>query len=184
VGWRHWNVALHRDAGYLVAALTVVYAVSGVAVNHTADWNPNYKVTRETRSFEPIAVAEREVMVADLVRKLGLEGPPKDSFRARPAELELFYDGWSVKADAEKGVATLERPRDRVLLRDFNFLHLNHAKGWWTFVADAYAAALAFMALSGVLIARGKHGLFARGKWWVMAGIAIPAAFVVVLRYL
>ena len=184
MSWRHWNVVLHRDTGYLVAALTVVYAVSGVAVNHTADWNPNYRVTRETRSFEPIAVAEREVMVAELVKKLGLPGLPKDSFRSRPDELELFYEGFSVRADATKGVATLERPRDRFLLRDFNFLHLNQAKGWWTLVADAYAVALVFMALSGLLIARGRQGLFARGKWWVMAGIAIPALFVGVLRYL
>ncbi|MHB8879609.1 MAG: hypothetical protein ACYC8T_38435, partial [Myxococcaceae bacterium] len=121
MGWRHWNVVLHRDAGYLVAALTVVYAVSGVAVNHTADWNPNYKITREERRFEPIKVGEREAMVAELVRKLELPGPPRDSFRSRPESLELFYDGWNVTADATLGVATLERPRDRFLLRNFNF---------------------------------------------------------------
>ncbi len=182
--WRRWNVALHRDVGYTVAALTVVYAVSGVAVNHTADWNPNYRVTREERHFTPIAVGERDPMVAELVKVLDLPGPPKEAFRSRPEVVELFYDGWSVRADATEGVATVERPRDRPVLRDFNFLHLNHPKGAWTFVADLYAAALVFMAGSGVLIARGRRSLTRRGKWWVMAGIAVPAAFVVVLRYL
>jgi hypothetical protein len=183
MGWRHWNTALHRDAGYVVAALTVVYAVSGVAVNHTADWNPNYQLAREERRFEPVPVGERDAMVAELVRKLDLPGPPRDAFRSRPDEVELFYDGWSVKADATAGVATVERPRDRFLLRDFNFLHLNHAKGGWTYVADLYALALCFMAVSGVLIPRGKQSLAGRGKWWVMAGIAVPAAFVIALRH-
>ena len=40
--WRRWNNILHRDIGYLAVGLTVVYAISGVAVNHRADWNPSY----------------------------------------------------------------------------------------------------------------------------------------------
>lgn len=184
MGLRQWNVALHRDVGYLVAGLTVAYAISGFAVNHTADWNPNYTIVREERRFEPIAVGERDAMVAELVRKLALPGPPREAFRARPEQLELFYEGWSVKADAALGTAIVERPRDRALLRDLNFLHLNHPKGAWTLVADLYAVALAFMAISGLFIARGRTSLAGRGKWWLMAGIAVPAAFVVVLRYL
>jgi hypothetical protein len=175
---------LHRDAGYLVAALTVVYAISGIAVNHTADWNPSYRIVREQRQFEPIPAGARDWMVAELVRKLALPGSPREVFRSRPDQLELFYEKSNVSADTTTGVAIVEQPRERVLLRDFNFLHLNHPKGVWTYVADIYAALLAFMAISGVLIARGKHSLFGRGKWWVMAGIALPAAFVVALRYL
>lgn len=183
-GWRGWNLALHRDLGYLVAGLTVIYAVSGVAVNHTSDWNPNYRIVREQRTFAPIAIAEREVMVAELVQKLALGELPKDSFRSRPDSLELFYEGWSVKADATLGVATVERPRDRPFLRDFNFLHLNHAKGLWTWVADLFAVALAFLAISGALIPRGKKGLAGHGKYWVLLGLAIPLGFLVTLRWL
>lgn len=181
--WRHWNVVLHRDAGYLVAGLTIAYAVSGIAVNHVADWNPNYELRREQRQFAPVAIGERDAMVDALVERLALPGRPKDAFRASPEIVELFYEGWSVRADATRGVATVEVPRDRPLLRDFNFLHLNQPKGAWTFVADAYAAVLIFMVLSGVLIARGRSSLAGRGKWWVMLGIALPAAYVIALRY-
>ena len=45
--WRKWNNILHRDIGYIIVGLTLVYGVSGIAVNHTADWNPNYTVERE-----------------------------------------------------------------------------------------------------------------------------------------
>ena len=40
--WRPWLRALHRDIGYLAVGLTVVYALSGLAVNHIGDWDPNF----------------------------------------------------------------------------------------------------------------------------------------------
>ena len=51
--WRYWNNVLHRDLGYLVVALTIIYAVSGIAVNHVHDWNPNYSIDRIERKIEP-----------------------------------------------------------------------------------------------------------------------------------
>ena len=44
--WRRWNNVLHRDLGYFCVALTVIYAISGVAVNHIHHWNPNYRFER------------------------------------------------------------------------------------------------------------------------------------------
>ena len=32
--WRKLNNALHRDVGFLIVGLTIVYGVSGLAVNH------------------------------------------------------------------------------------------------------------------------------------------------------
>ncbi len=40
--WRRWNKILHRDIGYLSVAMVFIYGISGLAVNHIADWNPNY----------------------------------------------------------------------------------------------------------------------------------------------
>ena len=34
---RPWLRAVHRDAGYFGVGLTLVYALSGLAVNHIAD---------------------------------------------------------------------------------------------------------------------------------------------------
>ncbi len=182
-GWRKWNVALHRDLGYLTASLTIIYAVSGIAVNHVADWNPSYRIVREERSFPPVAVSDRDTMVAQLVDRLDLPGPPKESFRPSPEKVELFYEGWSVVADATAGSAVVERRRDRPILRDFNFLHLNQPKKVWTFVADLYALVLVFLVVSGILIPRGRHGLLGRGGFWLGLGFLVPLAAVLVLRY-
>jgi len=44
---RRLIIATHRDIGYFFAGLTALYAISGVAVNHIDDWNPNYVIRRE-----------------------------------------------------------------------------------------------------------------------------------------
>lgn len=181
--WRRWNTVLHRDLGYFCVALTVVYAISGIAVNHMHDWNPNYKIERVEHTFEPIPVGDKPSMVALAVARLDLPEPDK-TFRPSPEILQLFYDGWSVEVRAVEGMAVVERPRDRFLLRDFNYLHLNHPKGVWTLAADAYAALLLFVTVTGVFVLKGKKGLAGRGKWFVLAGLVVPLAFLLVLRYL
>ena len=45
---RPWLRALHRDAGYFVVGLTVIYALSGLAVNHIKDWDPNFTQINRT----------------------------------------------------------------------------------------------------------------------------------------
>ena len=37
-----FNRVTHRDMGYLIAGLTIIYALSGIALNHKNNWNPNY----------------------------------------------------------------------------------------------------------------------------------------------
>ena len=46
---RRLIAVVHRDLGYACAAMTIIYAISGVAVNHVADWNPNYSITATSR---------------------------------------------------------------------------------------------------------------------------------------
>lgn len=176
IRWRHWNRSLHRDVGYFVVGLTVIYAISGIAVNHIDSWNPSYTFERVEESFEPFEPTDREETVATLLERLDLP-EPIDSFRRTPAEVALFYDGWSVEADVLEGTALVERPRERPVLYQFNVLHLNHAKGAWTWIADAYAVLLVFMPISGLFILRGKKGFGGRGKWLVTAGVLLPVLF-------
>ncbi len=176
IRWRHWNRSLHRDVGYFVLGLTVIYAVSGVAVNHTRDWNPNYRFFRQVETFAPIVPGDRAATVAAVVDALELP-PPVDAFRHRPDQVTLFYEGWSVEADLSAGRAVIERPRRRPVLYAFNRLHLNRDRGLWTWVADLYALLLLFMPLSGLFILRGKNGFAGRGKWLVSLGIVLPLGY-------
>ena len=173
---------LHRDVGYLVAFLVVAYAISGIAVNHVDDWNPNYRFEVEERAFPPFTPASREEAAARLVELLDLPGPPREVFRATPTRVKLFYDGWTVTADTAEGRALVERPHERIVLYDLNWLHLNKGKGAWTWVADLFALLLLFLGLSGPFLLTGKHGLAGRGKWLVLAGVLVPLLFLVLRR--
>lgn len=35
---------LHRDFGYFIVGMTVVYGLSGIFLNHQHDFNPNYNI--------------------------------------------------------------------------------------------------------------------------------------------
>ena len=61
--WRKWIRILHRDIGYLATGLTVIYAISGVAVNHVDEWNPNYSIERSTIKLDSIPSLEKEAMI-------------------------------------------------------------------------------------------------------------------------
>jgi uncharacterized protein len=184
IPWRQWNKVLHRDLGYFCVALTAVYAISGIAVNHISDWNPNHRIERVERTFEPIPVSDRETMVAEAVQRLDLPGPPEGSFRPDPGTVLLFYEGWSVQVRALEGTALIERPRSRFLLREFNDLHLNRPKGIWTWAADAFAGLLLLLAVTGMFMLKGSRGLAGRGKWFVLAGVVVPVLFLIVYRWL
>ncbi len=177
IPWRRWNAALHRDFGYLAVGLTLVYAISGLAVNHMADWNPIYRKTTEIRQLGTFDKEQpEEVLVSQARERLAL-GAPKASHQLDAETLKLIYPGRTVLVDLPTGSATLEGLEPRPGLYAINRLHLNAPKGAWTWIADAYAVILAFLALSGLFLLRGRAGLLGRGKWFVAIGVLVPVAY-------
>ncbi len=167
---RRWLRVIHRDVGYLAAPLTIVYAVSGVAVNHVADWNPNVTVERETLQIGPAAGLSAE----QVLERLGEPPAHKSTFRPDGRTLQIFTKEATFTVDLPTGRVGSERAETRPVIYETNFLHLNHAKKAWTWIADIFAVALAFLALSGVFLIKGKKGLVGRGKWFLIGGAVIP----------
>ena len=178
--WRKWNNIIHRDLGYLCVGLTVVYAVSGVAVNHIADWNPNYSVRTATTNIGRLPIADLSTpgVIDGILEQLGETSTPRATFRPDPTTLQIFVDnGTTVSVDLETGEVLKETVRDRRGLREANFLHLNHPKKLWTYMADAYAVALVLLAVTGVFVLKGRRGITGRGAWLTSAGVLIPVVF-------
>jgi hypothetical protein len=206
--WRAFLHAIHRDVGFFALGLTVVYGVSGVAVNHRGDWNYNQSTeivdTRvgtpaelldalpEARRAElqraPGAVtsAEEEQLVARLTTALRRRAPPRNVFWRGPDRLGLFYETGerdTVDYHPSTGVARNKVMRDRPLLRAMNFLHLNEGRRFWTYVADGFAVALVFLALSGMVMVKGRKGLLGRGGVLAVAGVVVPLLGLALLRW-
>jgi hypothetical protein len=178
--WRKWNNIIHRDLGYICVGLTVIYAVSGVAVNHVADWNPSYRVQTVETSVPAGLLGDPSspATIQETLTAIGKNGTPRATFRPDLETLQIFVDdGTTVYVNLETGAVLSEMVRDRRILREANFLHLNHPKKLWTYFADAYAVALALLAVTGVFVLKGKKGITGRGAWLTGAGIVIPVVF-------
>lgn len=193
MGWRHVLRVLHRDAGYLLAPLVVAFSVSGIAVNHIDQWNPSWDRTAVPLALGPLTLPgapgspdEPAAPDLDALERAVVERVPLDraTVRGRRSEsarrFTVFLDeGSRVDVDPATGTGTWDRVRRRPFLFEVNALHLNSLKGAWTWVSDAFAVALAGLAISGVLLLPGRKGLAGRGKWFLAAGTAIPAGFLV-----
>ena len=43
--FRKWSRIIHRDVSYLFAGMILIYALSGILMNHRGDLNPHYSVS-------------------------------------------------------------------------------------------------------------------------------------------
>jgi len=172
-------IATHRDVGYFVAGLTIMYAVSGIAVNHIEDWNPSYVVTVEEHRLGDLPEGNTTLVAGTVLDRLGIPDEPTSVVRTSPDSFKVFFEGRTLTVHVEEGRVQDERARRRAVFYHLNFLHLNHGKGVWTWLADAYAVALVVLAGTGIFIITGRKGLGGRGLWLLLTGLAIPVAYLV-----
>lgn len=181
--WRKWNNIIHRDIGYLAVGLTIIFAVSGIAVNHVADWNPNYEIVYHDISIPPFEGEFSSTTSQYVLDALKIDQKPKSTFRPAPSALNIYLENQTIEINLRTGTGRMEVVQERPLLYDLNFLHLNHAKKWWTWFSDLYAVALLFLALSGLFVLKGKNGLSGRGKWLTGIGFLFPLFFLFLYKY-
>jgi len=181
VRWRKWFRALHRDVGYVAVALTIAYALSGLAVNHIEDWNPNYRFETERFDLGPLPPGSIAAQADHVVARLKLDpAAVRGHFQESATDLRIFLpDGQDVRVDTATGRGRVKTITTRAVLFEVNALHLNNLKGVWTYVADLFAIALMFLALTGVTMMKGDRGITGRGKWFVGAGLLIPVGFII-----
>lgn len=175
--WRGVNNVLHRDIGYLIVGLTLVFGVSGLALNHRADWNPSYRELRTTTQIAPLTATDRDGLVAEALGHLELTETPRNAFRPDPDTLQIFFKDTTYAIDVPTGTVLIDQVRPRPVLFEVNQMHLNAGKGVWTLIADVYAIALIGMALSGMFVLRGTTGITGRGKWLVGTGVLVPLSY-------
>jgi hypothetical protein len=183
LNWRKWNNILHRDIGYLCVGLTIIFAISGIAVNHIEHWNPNYKIERIEFKINPIPITTADEMATDVIKQLKIKDEIESTFRSSPENLKIFFANQTIEINASSGQGLYEYISERALLYDMNFLHLNHAKKIWTYFSDLYAVALIFLAISGLFVLKGKKGIKGRGSWLTAIGVVIPILFLLMYKY-
>jgi hypothetical protein len=175
--WRAWLRAVHRDVGYLAIGFTVIYAISGIAQNHIADWGDvSYKASERTLAIAaiPDSVAD-DVAIQRVADAAGL-GVPATKLRAGD-EIRLAYaDGTQVTAIGTQ--VTVQGRERRAFIGLANWLHKARGKKAWKYIADGYALLLLYLAGSGIFMIKGRLGLRWRGAVVIATGIAVPVLYV------
>lgn len=169
-----FNLAAHRDIGYICASLILAYCVSGIALNHISDWNPDFVISKRTISL-PRAY-EKTAMTKETITKLGKlvnEEDYKVYDFPTPDQVKIYYDNASLHLNFSTGQGIYEKVSRRPVLYQANALHLNRLKGW-KWASDVFALILIILSLTGLFVLRGKHGMARRGKWLVAAGMLPP----------
>ena len=176
---RKWNRVFHRDLGYLAVGLTLIYAISGFVVNHVQDWNPNYEISHIKSNIGKVDFSSPkiDITVKDILNKLSLPLVYKTTFRPEPNILRIFLKDNTIDVNIASGEVVQEIVKTRPLIYEMNFLHLNHPKKIWTYVADIYAISLAVLAITGLFVLKGKQGITGRGAWLTIAGCVLPLFF-------
>ncbi len=172
---RKWNRILHRDFGYFFFGLTIIYSLSGIALNHLKDWNPSYVVyTNRVQWEQPVTgepVTQKAVMT--FLGKYGQEGNYKKHYQPEPERLKIFLKSGHVEINLSTGHGVMEKLKRRPVLREVNFLHYNPGR-LWTWFSDVFCVSLILIAITGLFIVRGKNGITGRGAVLTGLGIAMP----------
>lgn len=178
--WRRWNNILHRDIGYLIFGMTIIYSVSGITLNHMRDWNPNYIVTFEDVRWDggvPAGEITTE-QVKSFLDVAGVDEGYKSHYRPDAHSLKIWVQGGSVLLNSHTGEGHVERIKRRPVFYEFNFLHYN-PKVLWTWFSDLFSGALIIVSITGLFVLRGRKGITGRGAWLTGLGVLIPLLFLV-----
>jgi len=180
--WRGLLRIVHRDAGNLAVGLTLVYAVSGIAVNHIADWDPNFTSYQSTHELGGPLEGDDKAISARVMERLEIKDKPSDVYRASDEQLEITLDRRTLHVNTKTGRVLDEGEKRQFAELCRKLAHLNRGKKAWTIVADAYAGVLLLLAFSGMFMLPGRKGLLGRGGIFVLVGVAVPIAYVALSR--
>lgn len=186
MNWRRLNLVTHRDVGYFLSGLILVYCASGLALNHVDDWNPDFMVVKKTVTVS--RAYQRPEVTQEVIARFGqLVGETKWKVYDFPTDekVKIYYDNASLLVDLPSRTGVYESVSRRPMVFQANVLHRNSVRGW-RWAADAFAVALIVLNITGLIVLRGRNGFFGRGKWFIAAGVLPPifalAAFEFVQR--
>ncbi len=179
---RRWNNLLHRDIGYLCVGMTLIYAISGIVLNHfrAGDFqHPDYG-TSSTDLRVPLpknGKADQTWIwsVLDQVK----EKEHYKSYITGDGYVQIFLTRGFIYVDMHTGEAQMDRKTTRYVIKEMNLLHYNSLKKLYTWFSDLFAAGLIFLAVTGMFVLKGKNGILGRGAWLTAIGIIIPALFLI-----
>lgn len=172
----YWMRVIHRDLGFLMVGVCLVYGISGFLLNHMNGKDPAYSTTEESLridkglTHDELAILWADKQLPELKKVMTI-----DENHSR-----LMLNGGVGVYNSATGVVDYEVHSKNTFIYWINKLHYNKVKGW-SVMADLFAFSLLFFALSGLVMVKGRKGLAGSGKWYLLVGLVIPVVYILFL---
>lgn len=177
---RKWSRVLHRDLSYLFAGMLLIYAISGIVMNHRDAINPHYSLKQITYKLDtqiPSKNAIDKAYVLSLLEPIDEATNYTKHYFPDANTLKVFLKGGSnFLLNINSAEVSYEQIRKRPLVGAMARLHYNPGS-WWTYFSDAFAIGLIIITITGLVLVPGKKGVWGRGGVEVLLGILIPLIF-------
>ncbi|ASB50802.1 PepSY-associated TM helix domain-containing protein [Alkalitalea saponilacus] len=179
INWRKINRVIHRDLGYFFFGMVIIYGLSGIAMNHRNDWNPNYIITHVESPLmaDSTLLTGTDEAFRNYLKEQNIRQQYKSHFSPAPNQIRIFLEGEStLTLNFQRETQVYESIRKRPVFYQVNLLHYNPGT-WWKWFSDIFAVSLILIAITGLFILKGKNGITRRGAWLTIAGILLPVLF-------
>ncbi|MFP4555621.1 MAG: PepSY-associated TM helix domain-containing protein, partial [Bacteroidales bacterium] len=172
---RKLNRILHRDLGYFFAGMVLIYSISGIALNHIHQWNPNY-IIKKADIYVDIPKNASDLSKEELTTILAEWNNDELLSFYYPAEdqIKAFIKDGTITINTNDGSGVIEKTKRRPIFKELNFLHYNTPRKWWTAFSDLFAVSLIIITITGLFIIKGKNGITRRGAVLTLAGLILP----------
>jgi len=177
----------HRDIGYFLSGLIIIYCISGIALNHINDFNPDFIIRRDTVKIEPNYITglkdedKYTKKIVEIISSKVNEEKIKLWDRPTSSQIKIYYDNASLHIYLNYSYGVYEKVSKRPIIYETNLLHRNSVRGW-KWVSDIFGILLIILTLTGLFILKGKYGLSGRGKWLLLSGLVPP--FLAILYFI
>ena len=165
--------AAHRDIGYFVTGITLVYALSGIFLSHKGLFPATKAITVEMAL--PIGV---DTSVFEDYWDKYLPDKKLIRYAEKDEKIDFYIEGGKGFYIKKTGKLNYEYYQQNKFILKLNQLHANRIKGW-RHIADLFAVTLLFLAISGLVIVRGKNGFRKRGVWLMLSGVILIVVFLI-----
>ncbi len=161
-----WLRNLHRDLGYFFVGIILIYGLSGMLLNH---------------EITAYSTAKQQAVIPKGIDRNGFFNYWNTNHAdiklknviVKSNDFQLFIEGGVGSYQPASGQLAYETYQRNAIIDFVHRLHYNTIKGW-KYMADFFAVALIFFAVSGLFISKGKKSIKRRGKWILMTGLLVP----------
>lgn len=189
VRFREW----HRDLGYLVIGITIIYSLSGIVLSfrdlHLFE-NKYILKSSIQKNIQDIDVLKKEITIA-FEEPQSNEIPEHILKKAKVDELSLIEETNNnlrfqvsnkkfnkfITYDKNSGGLEYSLSGYPAFIQTLVNAHKSSSKDKWSYLALAYSIILFFLSVSAIFMVKGKYGFQKRGVYLTLAGIVLIIIF-------